>query len=83
MKADSAKNVKKREEKATEKQQTAIQKMLFKSLGPEQSPVVGPLGANLGMAERRKFSLDMDYKEKVRNQDLMSIMKNKLQVWLA
>ena len=50
--------------------------MLFKSLGPEQreSPIVGPLRSNLVAPPSRKFSLDIGYKEKVRNQDLKSLM---------
>ena len=60
---------KKREEKANEKQSNSIQQVLLKSLGPEQreSPICGPLRSSLGPIDRRKFSLDMDYKEKVRN----------------
>ena len=32
---------------------------------------------------RRKYSLDLDHKEKVRNQDLRNILSDKLQNWLG
>ena len=34
------------------------------------------------VASRRKYSLDLDHKEKVRNQDLKNILTDKLQTWL-
>ena len=61
----------------------------MKSLGPDtkESPITDPLSGTLAgkfsHADRRKFSLDMDYKEKVRNQDLKQLMKGKLHAWLT
>ena len=75
--APAAIPLKKRESKMQEKQQQTIQQTLFKSLGPEttpkESPLNGPLVPKFKPIERRKFSLDMDYKERVRNQDLKKI----------
>ena len=69
-----------------EKQQSSIQATLLKSLGPEttpkQSPLNGPLLPKIQPVDRRKFSLDFDYKKRVRDQDLMKMMKGKLQNWL-
>ena len=45
--------------------------------------MLGPLAGIFSGVDRRKFSLDMDYKEKVRNQDLKNILKTKLQAWLV
>ena len=71
---------KKRESKQLEKQSSSIQQALFKSLapGPEQSPHNGPLAGKLSFNDRRKFSLDMDYQARVRDQDLKHLMKDKL-----
>jgi len=45
--------------------------------------MLGPLAGKFSGIDRRKFSLDNDYKEKVRNQDLKNILKTKLQAWLV
>ena len=60
--------LKKRNSKIDDKHATSIQQTLLKSLGPEQkeSPLIGPLAGKFQVSGR-KFSLDMDYKEKVRN----------------
>lgn len=58
---------------------------MFKSLGAEaqkESPINGPIVPKFKPVDRRKLSLDMDYKERVRNQDLMKILKGKVRTWL-
>ena len=41
------------------------------------------LGAGFtGFMTKRKYSLDLAHKEKVRNQDLKNILTDKLQTWL-
>jgi len=74
----------KRNSKLQEKQQSSIQQTLLKSLGPEpkESPINGPLQPKFQPIDRRKFSLDMDYNERVRHQDLKKLLKGKLQAWL-
>lgn len=59
---------KRREVKQEEKEKTSLQASLMKSLG----------AGFTGFMNRRKYSLDLDHKEKVRNQDLKNILTDKL-----
>ena len=64
---------KRRDLKLQQKADDSLQASLLKSLGTGFT----------GFISRRKHSLDLDHKEKVRNQDLKNMMKDKLQAWLG
>jgi hypothetical protein len=48
---------------------------LYQSLAPEDGYTLDPA--------RRKFSLDLEYKEKERNSDLKNLLRTKLNSWLG